>query len=61
MAVTSINLELKAVDRLKEQLGAPTRADVVRRALALLDCAVGHSEDKMITLGEGDKKVRVIL
>jgi hypothetical protein len=61
MAVTSINLELKELDKLREKLGAPSRADVVRRALALLNAAVDHSVERTISIGEGTKKVKVIL
>ena len=61
MAVTTIDLDLKALDALKKKVHGTTRADVIRKALALLDVAADHSDLKTVIIGEGDRKVRVIL
>jgi len=46
MAVTTIDLNLKALDALKLKVHESTRADVVRKALALLDALTqGHGPE----------------
>jgi hypothetical protein len=61
MTVTTIDLDLKALDALKAKLGGTTRADVIRRALALLEVAADQSDKKTVSIGEGDQQVKVIL
>ena len=61
MAVTTLDLNLKALDALKLKVHGSTRADVIRKALALLDGALDHSDQKTISIGEGGKKVKVFL
>jgi hypothetical protein len=61
MAMTTIDLNLKALDALKLKVHESTRADVVRKALALLDVVLDHSDQMTISIGEGDKKVKVFL
>ncbi len=61
MAITTIDLDLEALDALKRKAKGTTRADVVRKALALLNAALDHSDDqKAIYIGDGDKRVKVI-
>ena len=61
MAVTTIDLDLKALDALKAKVNGTTRADVIRKALALLEVAVDHSDKKTVSIGEGAQQVKVIL
>ena len=61
MTIVTINLDLKELDRLRAKVDARTRADLVRRALALLDVAADHADHNAIVIGEGEKQVRVIL
>ena len=61
MTLATVNLEIRDLDKLRKKIGAPTRADVVRRALALLDIAADRADQRSVTIGEGPKKVTVIL
>ena len=61
---TTFNFDKKTVDvldRLKGELGASSRVEVIRRALAFLDVAVEGSNGKPVTIQTKDGPLRIAL
>lgn len=52
---------LDVLDRLKGELGASSRVEVIRRALAFLDVAVEGAGGKPVTVQTKDGPVRIAL
>jgi len=62
MAVTTVDLNLVELDKLKESMGATSRAEVIRKALGLLSLAEEKKNGKgFVSIGEGAGAVTVLL
>jgi hypothetical protein len=53
---------LSQTDRLQKKFGAPSRSDVIRRAIDLSDAISGavHKGDKIIIEGNGERREIII-
>lgn len=65
MAVTSFNIDPKldaTLEGLKSHYGASSKAEVLRKAIALLNIvSKNENDDGTVTLRHGDKDLRVVL
>lgn len=65
MATTSFNIDEKldeTLEELKSHYGAASKAEVLRKAIALLNVASRNEEaDGSVTIRHGDKDIKVIM
>ena len=61
MAVVTVDLNLQELDKLVLALGASSRGDMIRKALGFLSLAESKSSMRIVSIGEGENAVRVLL